>query len=323
MIKKFIKIVIPYTDWLFVPFVLISGLVLKIYRTLGSNRLKKSTSLLKKIGIFPIIDHYYEPLFNDKRLTKSLSDERSLPGLDFREKEQIKLLKQLKYQSEFNEFLSKEQKKPNSYAFKLENDNFESGDAEFLFNFVRHIKPKKVVEIGCGSSTKILAQALKLNKAETSIDYQHICVEPFEQPWLEHFPEITLKRQKIEEVDASIFSQLIKNDLLFIDSSHVIRPQGDVLYEYLEIIPGLNPGVYVHVHDIFTPRDYLESWIKEDVKFWNEQYLLEATLSKNDSYEITAALNFLKHKRYKDLKVVCQHLSEEREPGSFYFRSSD
>jgi hypothetical protein len=51
------------------------------------------------------------------------------------------------------------------------------------------------------------------------------------------------------------FSQLEANDILFIDSSHVLRPQGDVLFEFLEILPVLKPGVIVHIHDIFTPQD--------------------------------------------------------------------
>ena len=86
------------------------------------------------------------------------------------------------------------------------------------------------------------------------------------------------------------------------------------------ILPSLKPGVYVHVHDIFTPKDYLKKWIVDDVKFWNEQYLLEAMLSHSSRYEIIAALNYLKHHHYDSLAKVCPYLSEDREPGSFYFR---
>ena len=102
-------------------------------------------------------------------------------------------------------------------------------------------------------------------------------------------------RQPVETVDKTIFTCLESNDILFIDSSHIIRPQGDVLCEYLQILPVLQPGVLVHVHDIFTPKDYLDEWLREQGLFWNEQYLLEAFLSGNTDYEIIAALNFLKH----------------------------
>ena len=70
-------------------------------------------------------------------------------------------------------------------------------------------------------------------------------------------------------------------------------------------------------------RDSLKSWVVDDVKFWNEQYLLEALLSNTNRYKVVAALNNLKHKYYSELKKVCPYLSEDREPGSFYFKTTD
>ena len=319
MIKAFINRLVPALDFLLLPFTIFSALYFKFYRRVGTVRLKRSTSLLKKLGVFPILDHYYEPMFNDSHLYKSLSEERFLPGLDFREEEQILLLKEMVYQDDFDVFLKAEKYKKFEHAFHIENGNFESGDAEFLFNFVRHLKPKRVIEIGCGSSTKLISHALKLNSVGDTVSAEHICIEPYEQAWLETFENIEVVRKRLEDIDISMFQRLEEGDLLFIDSSHIIRPQGDVLTEYLEIIPSLCPGVFVHVHDIFSPRDYPEAWIKENIRLWNEQYLLEALLSNNDSYTTIAALNFLKHKHYDLLKFVCPYLNNEREPGSFYF----
>jgi hypothetical protein len=107
-----------------------------------------------------------------------------------------------------------------------------------------------------------------------------------------------------------MFSTLEKNDILFIDSSHIIRPQGDVLLIYLTILPMLKKGVYVHIHDIFTPKDYLDSWILENVYLWNEQYLVEAFLSMNKEYKIIGALNFLKHNYFKELSEKCPILKQ-------------
>ena len=76
----------------------------------------------------------------------------------------------------------------------------------------------------------------------------------------------------------------------------------------------------IHVHDIFTPRDYLDEWIREDVRFWNEQYLVEALLSDSNKYEIVAALNHHYHNNFNDLKKVCPYISEGLEPGSIYFK---
>ena len=168
--------------------------------------------------------------------------------------------------------------------------------------------------------TSLISEALRLNAVEVGIKGNHVCIEPYEQPWLENFQDIEIFRKKVEDIELKFFQSLNANDLLFIDSTHIIRPQGDVLYEYLEIIPTLKSGVYVHVHDIFTPRDYPEKWIREGVTFWNEQYLLESTLSNNLSYKVVAALNYLKHENYVALKKVCTYLTEDREPGSFYFK---
>ena len=128
---------------------------------------------------------------------------------------------------------------------------------------IRFLKPKKVIEIGSGHSTKLVNKALKKNKFETSDDFKHICIEPYENDWLNYF-DAEVIRSLIEECDLKIFDTLEENDVLFIDSSHIIRPQGDVLKEYLEIIPRLKKGVVIHVHDIFSPRDYLDQWIRED-----------------------------------------------------------
>jgi hypothetical protein len=137
--------------------------------------------------------------------------------------------------------------------------------------------------------------------------------------WLEK-TNVSVIRKKVEDVELSFFSTLQENDILFIDSSHIIRPQGDVLFEYLELLPTINKGVIVHIHDIFSPRNYLKSWLEDEVRFWNEQYLLEAFLCHNNSWKIIGALNYLHHNHYEKLKSVAPFLTPDREPGSFYIQ---
>lgn len=142
-------------------------------------------------------------------------------------------------------------------------------------------------------------------------------------PWLEKHSAIEVVRQRVEELSTGFFSELSSGDILFIDSSHVIRPQGDVLFEYLELLPTLSAGVLVHVHDIFSPRDYPEAWLVDRIKFWNEQYLLEAFISGNRSWRIEGALNHLRHHHFDALKSVAPRLDARHEPGSFYLRKVD
>jgi hypothetical protein len=319
--KKLLKIVLPIIEIAYLPIFILGAVMLKFYRKKGPMRLKLSTKLLKYIGVFPILDNYYEPQFNDKFITHDLSLPRKLPGIKFNLPNQLLLLNKLIYQKEFESFVNEEKNSISKFSFKLLNGSFESGDAEFLYNFIRFSKPKKVIEIGCGESTKIINKALTKNKSESSENFKHICIEPYEHPWLENFKEIELIRKKVEKIDLKFFQDLEDGDLLFIDSSHIIRPQGDVLYEYLSIIPSLPKGIFIHIHDIFSPHNYKEEWIKNRILFWNEQYLLEALLSKSSSFEVVASLNLLIKNNYDELKKVCPYITKDSEPGSFYFRT--
>ena len=102
------------------------------------------------------------------------------------------------------------------------------------------------------------------------------CVEPCEQPWLES-TGVEVLRKRVEVLDSQFFLCVERNDVLFIDSSHVIRPQGDVVFQYLSILPSLQNGVIVHVHDIFTPRDYPSEWLRKEIRLstcWRHPDLL-------------------------------------------------
>ena len=306
-------------DWVFAIIASPCARLLLKYRNTGSAALPLTTRTLRKIGCFPIRKHYYEPLFDDSLLTRPLSDDRTLPGINLNATGQLSFLGKLDRSSELTG-MNLDEKSDDPRAFYINNGNFESGDAEFLYQFIRTVKPNKIVEIGSGHSTKIARLALLQNFAETDKTATHTCIEPYEMGWLERLEGVSVIRKRVEDCGLDWSKQLSAGDLLFVDSSHMIRPQGDVLTEYLEIFPLLPSGVYIHIHDIFTPKDYKHSWIVEDIRFWNEQYLLEALLSNTDRYEIIAALNYLMHHNYEDLKNVCPYLTPEREPGSFYMR---
>ncbi|MAY02255.1 MAG: hypothetical protein CMQ38_04665 [Gammaproteobacteria bacterium] len=309
-------------DILALPFVFLAAIVMKFYRRRGSARMKLNTGMLKRMGVFPIRNHYYEPLFDHRQLRTPLSDSRNLPGLNMDVQVQKQFLENLRFDTDFQDFLKAQSNLSADMHFTLDNGSFAYGDAEFLYSFIRHLKPARVLEIGCGLSTKLISGALQLNQEEGADPARHVCVEPYEQAWLEKFPNIEVLRSPIEEMDLGLAAALEPGDFLFIDSSHMIRPQGDVLHEYLTIIPGLQAGVYVHVHDIFTPRDYPAIWVRDNVSFWNEQYILEAMLGNSSGYQIVAALNYLFHDHFDALQQACPVLTAETEPGSFYFRTT-
>lgn len=312
-----LKKVAPVFDFLFFPFVIISAPIFLIIRTIGVERFHYCTNVFIKIGIFPIRNHYYEPLFDNRKLSKSLRINRELPGINWNEKNQISFLDRFNYS---NELVNISSTKISDIEFYWNNGAFESGDCEYWYNIIRFIKPRVIIEVGSGHSTLMATKAICKNQEENPGYFcKHVCIEPYENQWLELLG-ISILREKVEDIDIGIFKELKENDILFIDSSHMIRPQGDVLFEFLEILPTLNKGVIVHFHDIFSPHDYPDEWIKNEVRLWNEQYLLESFLTSNESWEIIGALNYLHHNHYNKLKEKCCNLTPEREPGSFYIR---
>jgi predicted O-methyltransferase YrrM len=318
--RRLLTLCIPLIDILLVPVAASASFVMRVIRRGGVERLPNTLRVFRRMGIYPIRDHYYEPLFNPSYLRKPLSEDRELPGLQWNVDEQLALLKQFDFNNELLQ-LPREHRGDLEYYFN--NEAFASGDAEFLYNMIRLYKPRRIIEIGSGSSTLLAAGAIRCNNSDDAgYSCEHICIEPYEADWLETLG-VTTVREPVERLDLSLFRSLEKNDILFIDSSHMIRPQGDVVVEYLEILPVLRSGVLIHVHDIFSPKDYLDEWIRTDVRFWNEQYLLEAFLSFNTEFKIIGALNFLKHRYPTELASCCPVLATEmgsREPGSFWLR---
>ncbi len=287
-------------DFALVPFTFCAALYFKVSRRRGFGARPASSAIFRLLGVLPISDHYYEPLF----IEPTTKTPRALPGVDLNEKAQLELLEDLVFANEI----------PN-LDFDFSNNMYAGGDADFLYQIVRHTKPKRVVEIGAGRSTEIfqLANARRNDRCE------HTCIEPYEAPWLEKLP-VNLIREKVEDVPPKVFEELEAGDILFIDSSHIIRPGGDVLFEFLSLLPKLASGVLVHIHDIFTPFDYPDQWLWQDMRLWNEQYLLEAFLSNNKEFEIIAALSWLKHTHPNLLSEKCPMMAANKNPGAFWIR---
>lgn len=317
--KTIARFLIRIIDILLTPFVFLAAWLLKLVRLTAVRSMPWSRKILMHVGVYPILDHYYEPQFDHRSPSQDYGEDRDLPGIDWNEAGQLEMLDQFTYSAELMDIPSQ---KTEALEFHFNNGNFESGDAECWYQMIRVVKPRRIIEIGSGNSTLMAVRATRKNKADDpAYACEHICIEPYEMPWLES-TGVTVVRQKVETLELSYFARLQANDILFIDSSHIIRPQGDVLFEYLQLLPTLSPGVIVHIHDIFSPKNYLQKWLQEDTRFWNEQYLLEAFLSHNASWKVIAALNFLHHKHYGNLSAAAPYLTKDREPGSFYIRKN-
>ena len=276
--------------------------------------------LLDWAGVTVVANHYHEPVFTAEQIFRDPEAPRALVGIDWNIEGQKRLLAQFNYERELRAL---EGRRCGSRTFHYANGYCGPGDAEALYSMIRHFRPSKIVEVGSGQSTIVSRFAIEDAKAaDSGYSCRQICFEPYENPWLEGLG-IEIRRELIERSDLDLFKSLAPNDIVFIDSSHALRPMGDVEFEFLHILPNLPKGVIVQVHDIFSPRDYPAQWLAVDRRFWNEQYLLEAFLSFNDTYEIIGSLNQLMHLGVDEFKRAFPILADHGpDPfvGSFWFR---
>ena len=297
-----------------------AGLVMSAARRLGlPHRFPRTTAALDRIGIYPSRHHFYEPLVRPADLRRPLSDVRTLPGLDLDVAGQLAFLERLRFGAEL---LALPDTPTEPGVFTYANEQFGPGDAELLYSMIRELRPARIIEIGSGNSSLVAKLAIEANiSSDPAYGCDQCCIEPYAAEWLEASIEHVV-RSPVERLDVRMFDELAADDMLFIDSTHVIRPQGDVLFEYLEVIGRLRRGVYVHVHDVFTPRDYPSRWVLGERKLWNEQYLLEALLCHSDRFEVVIALNHLWHEHPAAVTAALPVLGRHphAEPGSFWFR---
>lgn len=315
--RQVVRAVLPWVDLMLIPLTYLAAVLLRAVRNVGVQRLPHCRQVLLRVGVFPIRNHYYEPQFDFRQSSLNSGYARSLPGIDWNLEVQRALLRQMVFASELDEI---DHEASSMESFHFSNGMFESGDAEYWYQMIRLFKPRRIIEIGSGYSTLMARRAVLRNASEDAEYFcSHSCVEPFEAPWLDQLG-VSVVRRRVEELGVSFFSELSENDILFIDSSHVIRPGGDVLFECLELLPSLRLGVIVHFHDVFSPRSYPSSWLTDEVRLWNEQFLLEAFLTHSTCWEVIGALNYLHHSCFEELRAVAPYLTTEREPGSFYIR---
>lgn len=236
--------------------------------------------------------HYYEPLPDFASITPSATQCRRLStAIEFGLPAQIDLTQRLG--SRYGAELQVLARPLGSPGFDFKNEYFSHLDAAFYYSLLRELKPQRVIEIGCGYSTRLADQALQLNRAE---GHQVIltCIEPYPEARLTDAKlNIELIQRPLEKVSLDFFRQLRSGDVLFVDSSHAVKFQSDVCRAFLEIFPLLPVGVWIHIHDVFLPFDYPIDWLTEKRLAFNEQYILEAFLAFNTYFSPQCALQWL------------------------------
>jgi len=221
--------------------------------------------------------------------------------------------------AEFFEVLK--EKRAHASALALTgHDGYGIAESDFLQAFILKKKPRKVIQIGCGLSTAIMLDAGKKNGAGLSLT----CIDPFPDDYLKDLEKdgrITLVSGKAEEVPINLYLDLQAGDLLFVDSTHTLRPGGEVPRIILEILPRLPRGVFIHFHDIYFPYDYSRGVLEDDLFFQHESILLHAFLANNSQYSVAACLSMLHYANPETLKTFLPNYMPAKD--NFGLRISD
>jgi hypothetical protein len=239
--------------------------------------------------------HFYSPIPAIGEL-KSIEDEifdipPRIRGVDLNEKEQLELLRQ--FGGYYAEQPFSEQKQPGRRYF-FENPNYSYSDAIVLYCMMRHLRPRRIVEIGSGYSSCAM---LDVNELFFDNSIECTFIDPYPQLLRELLnpsdkERIRIVGRKVQDVDDAVFRELRDGDILFIDSSHLSKTGSDVNYIVFRVLPLLREGVYIHVHDVFYPFEYPKDWVYEG-RAWNEAYLLRAFLQYNRAFQIKFFNSFL------------------------------
>ena len=249
-----------------------------------------------KHGYYLLPKRYDVPIPDESDLTDGFYERCSgLVGVDMNDREALGLLENVfpRYMEEFRSLIPTHQT-DSSKQFYLLNGAYMAIDAHVYYAFIRHFNPKKIIEIGAGYSTLLAAVAGKQNLKEKGYAPRLIAVDPYPNQWLrEGFEGLSeLIESKVQDLPLDLFASLESGDILFIDSSHILRSGGDVQMEYLEILPRLCSGVLVHIHDVSLPKAYPRIYF-ETQHYWNEQYLLQSFLAFSSRFKVIWPGNYM------------------------------
>jgi len=265
---------------------------------------------------------YYSPLVNTEEIKAEKSRvwpvQPHIPGIDFNESSHQNIIENIlpAYQNDCR-FPRTKKERLHSHHYYSENGQFPAADALLLHSFLRMLEPANVFEVGSGYSSLVTA-AVNHQFFNNSIDF--LCIEPYPIPEIQSsVPGLSKHlKAKIQEVPLDFYDHLGRNDILFIDTSHVCKTGSDVNHIYFDILPRLKSGVYVHIHDIFLPFDYPQKWVIDEGRGWNEQYLLQALLMFSKKFDVVYGNQFA---QWKYTQLQKQHLGAVLQGGSsFWFQ---
>ena len=191
------------------------------------------------------------------------------------------------------------------YRYHCDNNAYAWGDGLVLHAMIRHFRPRRLIEIGSGWSS-----ACTLDTVERHLEGH--CALTFIDPYPELVRSLigtsagaTVVASRVQDVAPETFDVLEAGDVLFIDSTHVLRTGGDVCFDLFGVLPRLKPGVLVHFHDIFWPFEYPADWVVSDGRAWNEAYALRALLTETTGWDIVMFNDMMSKLERRLVEATC------------------
>ncbi len=245
-----------------------------------------------RLGLQVMLKTYYSPIPDLHGLpAETWSTADPMRGIGFDLDEQARFLKE--DLSELMTTFVPDETVDRNYRYDFDNPSYPPPDARVLFALVRRLRPRSIVELGSGQTSRVIAQACRMNAADGHRS-TYRAFDPFPtaiDPGLPGLTELALI--DAQTVPEEVFSELASGDILFVDTTHTVKLGSEVNRIVLHLLPLLAPGVIVHFHDIHLPYEYPRYLIDDYALCWSEQYLLQAFLCLNPSFEVLCAVHAL------------------------------
>jgi hypothetical protein len=234
--------------------------------------------------------HFYSPVVDPSeiapRTARLWPEKPECLGIDFGEQRHRDILENvLPRHLPRYDYLEVLDETPTLDRFFTRNSQFGWLDSRTLFAFLNEWRPRRMIEVGSGYSSLLVADVNRRFLAH-SLDFT--CIEPYPREFLkQRIDGITrVLEAKVQDVDPAEFERLEAGDVLFVDSSHVAKTGSDVNHLVFEVFPRLRRGVRIHIHDVFLPAEYPKEWVLEENRSWNEQYVIRALLMHSTAFRV-------------------------------------
>ena len=249
--------------------------------------------------------HFYSAVPNISELKKDenriWNSNTSVKGIDINESYQLELFNNL---IQFYSEIPWCKKSRPGYRFYYDNEAFQEMDSIILYSLIRLCNPKNIIEIGSGFSSAVsidtneyfMNKKINIEFIEPYTDLLHSLIFPNDKL------QYNIYKSRLQDIQLDLFNKLNDKDILFIDSTHVLKTGSDVELILGEILPMLNPGVIIHIHDIHWPFVLYKDWAMEG-RAWNEVSAIRSFLQFNSEFEIIFMLHWM----------ACEHLDKINE----------